>query len=59
MDSTQVATVLNRVMRKIDDGSIKPGNEMMFIVREFGREFDGTPGFDVAEFIERVNEGVI
>lgn len=59
MDSKQVATVLNRVMRKIDDGSIRPGNEMMFVVREFCQEFRGTPGYDFAEFVERVNEGVI
>lgn len=59
MDSKQVATVLNRVMRKIDEGSIKPGNEMIFVVREFCKEFSETAGYDFSEFVEQVNEGVI
>lgn len=59
MDSKQVATVLNRVMRKIEDGSIKPENALVCVVDEFCREFAKGDGFHAGEFIGLVNKGVI
>jgi hypothetical protein len=59
MDSRQVATVLNRVLRKIDEGSVKQGAGWSFVVDEFCREFSNDPTFDVAEFVGLTTEGVI